>query len=98
MEDVLAELFARFDQEEQSKVRAAEDSTKDTLARGDAAARDRQRAAGSHDVFDWVRQPQEDARADAAGAVFSSYVHALRMQTDVTRAECIPAFLVQIER
>jgi hypothetical protein len=58
MGDFLAELFDQFDQEEQSKTRAAEESTKEILARGDAAASDRQRAAGSYtDPVDpdWVQ-------------------------------------------
>jgi hypothetical protein len=97
-DDFLAELFDQFDQEEQAEIRAAEESTKDILAQGETAAKDRLRAAGSRDVPDWVRQPQDNARADAAGVVFSSYVQALWGKTDVTRTESIAAFLVQIER
>jgi hypothetical protein len=96
--DFLVELFDQFDPEEQAKIRAAEEATKEILARGDAGVRDRQRAAGSHDVPDWVRQPQDDARVDAARVVFDAYVYILWEKTDVTRAECISAFVVQIEK
>jgi hypothetical protein len=98
MADSLAEFFNQFDLEEQAEIKAAEESTKEILARGVAAASDRQRAAGSHDVPDWVQQPQDDARADAVGVVFVAYVNALWRKTDAARAECIHAFLAQIEK
>jgi len=98
MADSLAEFFNQFDLEEQAEIKAAEESTKEILARGAAAASYRQRAAGSHHVPDWVQQPQGDARADAAGVVFVAYVNALWRKTDASRAECIQGFFGNIDK
>jgi hypothetical protein len=96
--DFLAELFDQFDQEEQAEIRAAEESTKEILARGDAAASDRQRAAGSRVAHDWVRQPQDDARVDAVGVVFYAYYYALQRKTDTTSAEGVDRFRANINK
>jgi hypothetical protein len=96
--DFLAELFNQFDSEEQAKIRAAEESTKEILAGGDAAASDRQRAAGSRVAPDWVRQPQDDARVDALGVVFDAYYNVLWQKTDVTSAEGVDRFKANINK
>ena len=54
MVDFLAELFDQFDPEEQARIRAAEDAANGILAQGTAGVRDRQLAAGSTDLTDWV--------------------------------------------
>ncbi len=97
-EDFLGTLFGQFDQEEQAKIRAAEKSTSEILARGAADANGRQRAAGPHDVPDWVQQPHGDARADAAGVVFVAYANALWRKTDAAGGGGIRDFLADIDK
>ena len=78
MSDFLAGLFGQFDQEEQAKIRAAKRAIKGILAQGNAAVRERQLATGSPFVTDWVLQPKDDARADAAGGRYhDGLVHEL---------------------
>ena len=45
-----------------------------------------------------VLQPEDDARADAAGVVFVAYVNALWRGIDPARAECIHAFLAKVDQ
>jgi|CZKX01.1.fsa_nt_gi hypothetical protein len=98
MGDFLAELFDQFDPEEQARIRAAEDATRGILAQGAAAVRDRQLAAGSAVLTDWVLEPEDDARADAAGVVFAAYVNALWRQTDPARSEWIQEFGAKVDK
>jgi hypothetical protein len=98
MGDFLAELYDRFHQEEQARIRAAEDSARGILAQGDAAVRDRLRAAGSVNRRDWVLQPENDARADAAGVVFAAYVNALWRQTGGASTERIHDFVAKVDK
>ena len=98
MGDFLAELFDQFDPEEQARIRAAEDSIGGILAQGGAAVRDRQLAAGSTVLTDWVLEPEDDARADAAGVVFAAYVNALWHQTDPGRSESIQEFGAKVDK
>ena len=97
MVDFLTELFDQFDDEEQARIRAAEDSVEGILAQGAALVRDRQLAAGSTVLTAWVLEPQDDARADAAGVVFDAYVNALWRQSDPRRSESIQEFNATVE-
>ena len=97
MGDLLAELFDHFDQEEQARIGAAEASTAEILAQGTAAVTNRRRIAESlHDGY-WLLQPENDARVDSAGVVFTAYVNALWRKTDAARSDCIPDFLAKVE-
>lgn len=98
MGDFLAELFDQFDPEEQARITAAEDSTRGILAQGAAAVRDRLLAAGSPVLTDWALEPENDARADAAGVVFVAYVEALWSQTDPARSESIQEFGAKVDK
>jgi len=98
MGDFLAELFDQFDPEEQAGIRAAEEATKGILEEGTAAVRDRQLAAGSSVLTGWVLEPEDDARADAAGVVFAAYINALWRQTDPGRSESIQEFGAKVDK
>ena len=98
MGDFLAELFDHFDPEDQARIRTAEDAANGILAEGTAAVKDRQLAAGSSVLTDWVLEPEHDARADAAGVVFAAYVNALWRQTDPARSEWIQEFGAKVDK
>jgi hypothetical protein len=95
--DLLAELFDQFDPDEQARIRAAEDAATEILLQGSAAVRDRLLAAGSPNLNDWSQEPENDAQADAATAVYVAYINGLWRQTDTGRPECIEEFLTKIE-
>ena len=96
--DLLAELFDQFDPDEQARIRAAEDAATEILLQGSAAVRDRLLAAGSPNLNDWSQEPENDAQADAATAVYVAYINGLWRQTDTGRPECIEEFLTKIEK
>jgi len=98
MADFLSEIFEQFSPEEQARLRAAEASANAVLANGDAEVRSCLRFAGSLDDRNWLLQPQDDARANAAGIVFVSYVNALWVDTNRARAESILAFLGNVDK
>jgi hypothetical protein len=98
MADFLTELFEQFSPEEQARLRAAEASANAVLANGDAEVRSRLRFAGSLDDRNWLLEPQDDARANAAGIIFVSYVNALWTNTDRAREESVLGFLGKVDK
>ncbi|MGA2988528.1 MAG: hypothetical protein ABSG32_32595 [Terriglobia bacterium] len=98
MGDFLTELFDQFDPEDQVMIRATKGAIKVILAQGAAAVRNRQLATGSAVVTDWVLEPKQDARADAAGIVFAAYVDALWRRTDPARSESIQEFGAKVDK
>src|ERR1700722_9166449 len=96
MGSLLAELFDQFDLEEQAKIKVAERIGDEIIARGVMAASDRILAAGSLNLNDWSVEPENDARADAAGVCFHAYVNALWRKTYAARSERIPEFFAML--
>jgi hypothetical protein len=98
MSDFLAEIFERLSPEEQARIREAEASASYLLENGDAEVNKRLRFAGSLDDRDWLLEPQDEARAYAAGVLFIAYVNALWLETDWSNAETVVAFLHQVDK
>ena len=98
MADFLADLFEQFDGEEQAQIKDAEDSATEILARGTAAANLRLLVTGLEGRHYWVHQPENDARADAGGIVFSAYVNALWRKTNAAKSESVDDFFAKTNK
>lgn len=98
MSDFLTEAFERFDPAQQARIRAAEASAKGVLSQGNAEVSNHLRVGRFASNRDWLLQPQDEARADAAGVVFIAYINALWESTDRARTEHIHAFLADVDK
>jgi hypothetical protein len=98
VDDFLARIFLELDQDDQQAINAAEEESRTRLEEGAVVASNRLHAAGSHDLRDWIAEPENDARADAAGILFFAYVNGFWRKTDIERPDSIQKFLENIEK
>jgi hypothetical protein len=98
MADILTEFLKQFSDTDRAQIRAAEATAKGILAQGRSGVRDRLREAGSVSDRDWILEPQDRARAEAAAEVFAAYCNVLWKKVDPASRDLIEEFVKQIDR
>lgn len=92
--ETLAEFFDQFDPEEQALIRTKEAEAKIILRQGQSDAIGRFRAGLDRE---WVLQPQDFARAQAAATEFVGYQRVLVRRIDPVCAESVEQYLRQLD-
>ena len=90
MTDILAEFFDQFNPEEQAFIRAKEAEAKIILLHGQSGVTERFQIG--HDR-EWILQPQDDARAQAAATEFVGYQKVLVRRIDPVCTESVERHL-----
>jgi hypothetical protein len=96
--DRLSRFCDGLDELEQNAIKSAEEVSRNILAQGTAAVAERRIAAGSQELDEWVVEPENDARADAAGIVFFAFANALWSRTAPESEDSVREFLSTIDQ
>lgn len=96
--DRLSQFCDWFGEVEQNAIQFAEKTSREILAQGTAAAAQRRIAAGSQELDEFVVEPENDARADAAGTVFFAYANALWRRTEAQSDDSVQEFLAKVDQ
>jgi hypothetical protein len=96
--DRLSRFCDGLDELEQHAITSAEEVSRNILAQGTAAVAGRRIVAGSQELDEWVVEPENDARADAAGIVFFAFANALWSRTAPESEDSVREFLATIDQ
>lgn len=96
MSDSRDELFRELNPEEKDQILEAETASEVILARGAEAVKERSFSAEIWGDRDWVLEPQDRARSDAASNVFLAYEEVFWQKVDFASPDSVEKFFANL--